>query len=263
MIGEEPATRSTYIYLLAWACSQECGGTIKGCAEWSDRRWQQTAAVTKAEVEDLCATDMARWDGVDLVLWWYPEEAHAKVIANRENGKRGGRPRKKAKTEPDKRPTETQEKPCGFGSDNHVANPTETQAETEESRVEENREEQNITEDATAQGELAFDEAIDYLEAEPRPTVQEPNRQDPPEDFIRWWDLYGKKIDYKKCLRKWNRLSKAHRQACIEATPAYVERTSDPQYRKNPLTYLNGECWNDEITRSTSEPEEHSIGVQL
>ena len=88
MIGEEPATRSTYIYLLAWACSQECGGTIKGCADWSDRRWQQTAAVTKAEVEDLCATDMASWDGEDLVLWWYPEEAHAKVIANRENGKK-------------------------------------------------------------------------------------------------------------------------------------------------------------------------------
>ena len=65
--------------------------------------------------------------------------------------------------------------------------------------------------------------------------------------FEEWWNMYGKKVDRKKCIKKWNKLSNDEKQLCLNATPAYVASTPDVTYRKNPLTYLNGECWNDEI----------------
>lgn len=65
--------------------------------------------------------------------------------------------------------------------------------------------------------------------------------------FEEWWDMYGKKVDRKKCIKKWKNLTYNEKQLCLNATPAYVASTPDVVFRKNPLTYLNGECWNDEI----------------
>lgn len=66
-------------------------------------------------------------------------------------------------------------------------------------------------------------------------------------EFERWWQLYDKKMGRAKCYAKWLRLSDEERALCIANTPAYVSSTPNKQYRKHPLTYLNGECWNDEI----------------
>lgn len=65
--------------------------------------------------------------------------------------------------------------------------------------------------------------------------------------FDEWWNAYDKKCGRKKAEAKWNRLMPCDRIACMNATPAYVCATPDKKYRKDPLTYLNGECWNDEI----------------
>ena len=34
----------------------------------------------------------------------------------------------------------------------------------------------------------------------------------------------------------------------------YVDSTPDKQFRKDPTTYLNNECWNDEIIVKTNKP---------
>lgn len=65
--------------------------------------------------------------------------------------------------------------------------------------------------------------------------------------FDDWWNLYQKKRGRKKAETKWNKLSHADKIACMEATPAYVASIADKQFQKDPCTYLNGECWNDEI----------------
>ena len=65
--------------------------------------------------------------------------------------------------------------------------------------------------------------------------------------FDKWWDVYDKKCGRKKCLEKWKKLTPTDRYLCLVMTPAYVESTPDIKFRKNPLTYLNGECWNDQI----------------
>lgn len=71
--------------------------------------------------------------------------------------------------------------------------------------------------------------------------------------FDDWWRIYGKKIDRKKCERKWGKLSNKTRLAIMEHTPKYVRATPDAQYRKNPSTYLNSETWNDEQLPAPSQ----------
>ena len=65
--------------------------------------------------------------------------------------------------------------------------------------------------------------------------------------FAEFWDLYGKKTDLSKCKAKFARLSKLEIDLLFENLPDYIRSTPDKQYRKNPITWLNGKCWNDEI----------------
>ena len=37
------------------------------------------------------------------------------------------------------------------------------------------------------------------------------------------------------------------KEKIFETLPAYIRSTPDVQFRKDPLTYLNGKCWEDEI----------------
>lgn len=65
--------------------------------------------------------------------------------------------------------------------------------------------------------------------------------------FEEFWNIYDKKTDKAKCMSKWNRLTTEERATAIESLPSYIASTPIVQYRKNPLTWLNGKCWNDEI----------------
>lgn len=65
--------------------------------------------------------------------------------------------------------------------------------------------------------------------------------------FELFWEIYDKKVGKKKTFQKWMRLSVAEHKQIIDQVPLYVRHTPDKKYRKNPLTYLNGEHWEDEI----------------
>ena len=65
--------------------------------------------------------------------------------------------------------------------------------------------------------------------------------------FDVWWNIYDKKSGRKDCEKKWSKISDKDKEIIMEHTPKYVLSTPDKQYRKLPLTYLNGEHWNDEI----------------
>jgi len=66
-------------------------------------------------------------------------------------------------------------------------------------------------------------------------------------EFDSFWELYQKKEDRKKCFAKWKTLNVKDKELIFLTVSAYVNSTQDRQYRKNPLTWLNGECWNNEI----------------
>ena len=89
-----------------------------------------------------------------------------------------------------------------------------------------------------------------------------PNVIPPDKLFDYWWDMYGKKIDRAKCERKWNKLTIAERQACIDATPAYVASTPDLQYRRHPATYLNNKSWENQIIPHNNATNKPSLEQQ-
>lgn len=64
-------------------------------------------------------------------------------------------------------------------------------------------------------------------------------------DFLTFWKIYNKKVDLKRCKDKFIKLPKKDIEKILEVVNDYVVLTPDVQYRKNPLTWLNGKCWND------------------
>jgi len=65
--------------------------------------------------------------------------------------------------------------------------------------------------------------------------------------FNDFWNAYDKKVGRNYCEKKWNRLPNEIKEQIIQHVKEYVKATPNKQYRKNPETYLNNECWNDEI----------------
>ena len=100
-LGAEPIERATWLCLLRYCVGQENGGRITGAREWKDRKWQQVVRVTAREITSQC--DLWVWDGGDLVISFYPKDKEEEVRRNRENGAKGGRPRK-ATAEPRPKP---------------------------------------------------------------------------------------------------------------------------------------------------------------
>src|SRR5690606_7132784 len=63
--------------------------------------------------------------------------------------------------------------------------------------------------------------------------------------FFVFWDRYGKKVDKAKTEKKWLSLPLATRKKILTLLPFYLIDTPEIKYRKNPLTFLNGETWKD------------------
>jgi hypothetical protein len=72
--------------------------------------------------------------------------------------------------------------------------------------------------------------------------------------FTQFWDLYPKKAEKKKTEAKWDRLSKSVQEKILEDLP---KRKESEAWKKgfilNPMTYLNGERWEDELGIAKSE----------
>jgi hypothetical protein len=67
------------------------------------------------------------------------------------------------------------------------------------------------------------------------------------DEFEIFWEGYGKKIDRSKCEKIWNKLTNEEITKLTMTFTKYIEANPDIQFRKNPSTYLNGKCFNDEI----------------
>ena len=75
-------------------------------------------------------------------------------------------------------------------------------------------------------------------------------------EFNNFWSLYDKKTDRARCLEKWKKVFKDNKQltpeVVINSVKQYVNSTPDPKFRKNPLTWLNGNCWEDETGKNNT-----------
>jgi hypothetical protein len=78
--------------------------------------------------------------------------------------------------------------------------------------------------------------------------------------FEQFWNLYDNKQDRVKSEKKFMSLDLPVIEKIINVVPLYTnitttskDNTKGLKFRKNPLTWLNGECWNDEIKETTTE----------
>ena len=69
--------------------------------------------------------------------------------------------------------------------------------------------------------------------------------------FNKFWELYDKKVDRKKCEPKWNRLSLTDQEKALAYIPGYLVAQPDKQFRKDPATFLNNYSWQNEIINKT------------
>ena len=65
--------------------------------------------------------------------------------------------------------------------------------------------------------------------------------------FNSWWEQYNKKVGKGVCESKFMKLDLEVCQKCVDVVSSYVASTLDIKYRKNPITWLNQQCWDDEI----------------
>jgi hypothetical protein len=83
-----------------------------------------------------------------------------------------------------------------------------------------------------------------------------PKKQKTPEEdkkilFEQFWNTYNKKTGIEKCKKKFFSYDIKTIAEILKSVPQYVKNTSNVKYRKNPLTWLNGEHWKDEYTNET------------
>jgi len=65
--------------------------------------------------------------------------------------------------------------------------------------------------------------------------------------FNVFWVSYDKKVGKEKTLKKWMTLKQTDIDEILNIVNQYVVSTPDVQFRKNPLTWLNGKHWQDDI----------------
>lgn len=89
-------------------------------------------------------------------------------------------------------------------------------------------------------------------------SVSPPQHED--ELFSEFWTMYGKKVDRRKALQKWNRLSMKDRRFILDYLPRYIEATPDIQYRRNPVTFLNNRSWENDLPAHHKKEQNSSYG---
>jgi hypothetical protein len=72
-------------------------------------------------------------------------------------------------------------------------------------------------------------------------------------EFDLQWTAYGKKGNRKTSLQKFKKLNDKQILSLKNHLPQYVQSTPETKYRKNFESYLNQECWNDEVAATTHD----------
>jgi hypothetical protein len=67
--------------------------------------------------------------------------------------------------------------------------------------------------------------------------------------FDDFWRVYDKKVERPAAEKSWRRIDMTPDLLIkiLQAAKVYVKSTPDKTYRKNPSTWLNNQCWNDEV----------------
>lgn len=150
--------------------------------------------------------------------------AEEQAIKNQENGKRGGRPRK---PKGEQKKTEQKAK----------ENPQETQSVISGNPNESEKNPNPLIHQST--NPLTLNQELSPVGSK----------------FDQFWSCQLRVIDKKKCRAIWDKRNlDLLADVIIPKAKAYNESIEDVKFCKHPATWLNGECWNDEILPRQNAP---------
>ena len=147
---------------------------------------------------------------------YYDGKYQARCEANKRNGATGGRPKKN--------------------------NPNETNGlflEPKEKREKIKDKEEKIKENTISCS----------TQSVKRVSARTPLDEESQDRFNTWWKYYDKKVGRVKAVEAWSNLSKEDQIKCLSVVQDYVHENDEKRYRKDPVSYLVGQCWNDEIIK--------------
>lgn len=83
--------------------------------------------------------------------------------------------------------------------------------------------------------------------------------------FDEFWMIYDKKVEKPQAEKSWKRIKPSiELQLTIYAAARlYVQSTPNKKFRKNPSTWLNNQCWNDEVVVEQKQPQKLGFFTQL
>ena len=81
--------------------------------------------------------------------------------------------------------------------------------------------------------------------------------------FNQIWDLYGYKVSKPSAIKAFRKVPKDQYGNILKHVPTYIKSTPDKKFRKHLSTYLNNECWHDEIITATNDKETEYFIKQL
>lgn len=76
--------------------------------------------------------------------------------------------------------------------------------------------------------------------------------------FDDFWNLYDYKKSKPTALKAWNKIPHETKVKIMGVIPDYLRATPEKKYRKHPSTWLNQECWNDEIEANEPGISDHA-----
>lgn len=95
----------------------------------------------------------------------------------------------------------------------------------------------------------------------------------PDTGFDIFWSVYDKKLSKSDCKAVWNKLTATDHKNIMDTLEGYIEITPEKQYRKDPINYLKGRVWEDEVVartpsitpanNKTQQPPNFSAPVQV
>jgi len=83
--------------------------------------------------------------------------------------------------------------------------------------------------------------------------------------FDDFWNAYDKKVERPAAIRAWKKAKVQNQETLdqiITAAIMYVEATPDKTYRKNPSTWINNQCWNDEVVKRGTAMTQHQLNQE-
>lgn len=106
------------------------------------------------------------------------------------------------------------------------------------------------TADAAGSAQPDTDLALPGMPPAPVKASSKPSRDEADAGFAQWWTAYPRKVEKRAARKAWDKALREHRtdrETLILEAKRYADVVAGSRFIKHPATWLNGDCWLDEL----------------